>query len=415
MAARLRVPDHYDLVEEDVFELYRLGVVEANDPYRYNWRVECDKGAIFRRKYAYTPQPGDAGVYPLTMTLEDDDGHILDRKTVELRVRAVPETVKPADILCVGDSLTSGGIWVEELYRRLAGTGGEPTGLGLDLRFWGNMTSAGGIAHEGYGGWTFQSFNTDYDSARFWHVRGTHALTALDQHAVYKAADGGLWRVESVGEALKLVHMGGSVAAAPEGTLVWESGGSGNAPTITVESARRATGNPFWNEQAGCVDFLDWARRVGAPKIDCCLILLGWNSTWTPVPEYYEQVRTFLGNLRAAWPDCKVLLMGLQVPEIDGFGQSYGCMWNYMDKARYVFDMDERYARIAASERGVYAASLAGQFDTEYNMPHGEFPANPRNPRPVERGINGVHPAKEGYLQIADAFYRAVLPVLMET
>ena len=412
MAAGLRVPGHYNLVEGDTFELFRRGIVEANDPYRYNWRVECEKGAIFRRKYVYTPKAGDAGVWPMVMTLEDDDGRVLDRKTVELRVCAVPASVKPANVLCVGDSLTSGGVWVSELARRLTGTGGEPAGLGLPLRFWGSVPSESGVCHEGYGGWTFRSFNTDYDSARFWHVRGRHGLAGADQHALYRAADGGLWRVESVGEELKLIHMGGSAASAPEGTLSWESGGTGNAMTIVVESARRASGNPFWNEQAGKVDFADWARRVGAPGIDWCLILLGWNSTLTPTDVYLGQVRTFLSNLRAAWPGVRVLLMGLQVPEIDGFGQSYGCMWNFMDKARYVFEMDERYARIAAQEPGVWAASLAGQFDTEYNMPHGSFPANVRNPYPLERGTNGVHPAKEGYLQIADAFWRAFVPLL---
>ena len=91
MAAGLRVPDHYDLVEGDTFELFRRGIVEANDPYRYNWRVECEKGAIFRRKYVYTPKAGDAGVWPMVMTLEDEYGISIE---LEEGIATVQDLVK---------------------------------------------------------------------------------------------------------------------------------------------------------------------------------------------------------------------------------------------------------------------------------------------------------------------------------
>jgi len=61
MSAYLSLPKRYILIEGDTFELFRTGVVMANDPYAYNWRVECEKGAVFTRKYTYTPAAGDAG------------------------------------------------------------------------------------------------------------------------------------------------------------------------------------------------------------------------------------------------------------------------------------------------------------------------------------------------------------------
>ncbi|MEA4822998.1 MAG: SGNH/GDSL hydrolase family protein [Clostridiaceae bacterium] len=414
MGAQLNVPAYYDLAEGDTFELFRRGVVLASDPYRYNWRVECEKGAVFERKYGYTPAYGDRGEYPMVMSLEDDDGTVLDRRETVLRVHAVPASLaKPVNLLCVGDSLTSGGVWVSELARRLTGTGGTPAGLALPgIRFYGGVPAAPGVFHEGYGGWTFESFNTDYQSARFWHVRTAQTLTALDQHASYRDSRGGLWRVETPGAESKLVYMDGTPSDGPEGCLVWESGGTGQARALDILAARRASGNPFWDETRDAVDFRTWGKKVGADTVDLACVLLGWNSTLTPRERYFGSVRTFLANLRRTYPGCRVILMGLQVPDIDGFGQSYGCMWNYMDKLRYVFEMDERYAEIAVEDPLTVSASLAGQFDTEYNMPREAFPANVRNPRPVERGTNGVHPAKEGYLQIADAFYRAVIPFL---
>lgn len=418
MPARLNLPAYYNLVENDTFELFFKGIVEASDPYRYNLRIDCERGAIFRRKYVYTPLSGDAGTYPMTVSLEDDEERILDRKTLELRVFApataekLPKT--PYHILCVGDSLTSGGIWASELCRRLTATDGTPAGLGLNVRFWGNVPGTDGAFHEGYGGWTFRSFNTDYDSARFWHLRTAHTLTKLDQHAQYRDADGSLWRLESIdGDTLKLIYQSGTVPAkAPAGTLKWESGGNAHTD-IPAGETFRASGNPFWNEQTGKVDFSAWAEKLGCPTIDLVCVLLGWNSTLTPYADYMDDVRTFLANVRAAFPSAQVVLMGLQVPSIDGFGQSYGCMWNYMDKVRYVFEMDRRYADIARKTDFVTSANLAGQFDTEYNMPRAEFPVNVRSSVTEYRGTNGVHPAKEGYLQIADAFYRAVMPHLM--
>ena len=50
--------------------------------------------------------------------------------------------------------------------------------------------------------------------------------------------------------------------------------------------------------------------------------------------------------------------------------------------------------------------------DTENNYPWQEQPVNGENPAKVLRQNNGVHPAKEGYLQIADAFWRAFVPLL---
>ena len=410
--AFLNLPKYYDLVENDTFELFFRGIVAASDPYRYNIRIDCERGAIYRRKYVYTPTNGDAGTVPMIVSLENDEGTVLDRKELELRIHPAARRTfpKPYNVLCVGDSLTSGGIWASELYRRLTASDGKPAGLGLNVRFWGNVPGKNGAFHEGYGGWTFNSFNCDYDSARFWHLRTRHALIPSDQHAMFEDEAGASWRLESIdGDTLKLIYQTGNAAAAPVGALRWISGGESHTD-IPAGETFRASGNPFWDEAAERVDFGTWARKLGCPGIDLACILLGWNSTLTSEEEYFDHVRIFLANLRETFPNVKVILMGLQVPSIDGFGASYGCMWNYMDKLRYVFRMDERYAKIAEEYDWVSSASLAGQFDTEYNMPSAEFPVNVRGTKTEIRGTNGVHPAPEGYLQIADAFYRAGMP-----
>ena len=54
---------------------------------------------------------------------------------------------------------------------------------------------------------------------------------------------------------------------------------------------------------------------------------------------------------------------------------------------------------------------IAGQFDTEYNMPATEKPVNNRNDTTEVVGSNGVHPSVSGYYQIADAVFRSLCQV----
>ena len=52
---------------------------------------------------------------------------------------------------------------------------------------------------------------------------------------------------------------------------------------------------------------------------------------------------------------------------------------------------------------------IAGQFDTDYNMPVINKPVNNRNDKNEIIGSNGVHPTYNGYMQIGDAFFRSLV------
>ena len=52
---------------------------------------------------------------------------------------------------------------------------------------------------------------------------------------------------------------------------------------------------------------------------------------------------------------------------------------------------------------------MKAQFDVEYNMPTMEVNVNRRNDKKELIGSNGVHPTMNGYLQIGDVFYRALV------
>ena len=132
---------NYDLVEGDTFELFYRGVIRSMNPYQYYIYVTSPKGRPYPRYYTYTPAEGDEGDYPLTITLYDDFGRLIEQATTTLHVHKPVAPKRKINILCFGDSITYNGVWPYEGYRRFTKDDGEPKGLGFNdtLNFVGTM------------------------------------------------------------------------------------------------------------------------------------------------------------------------------------------------------------------------------------------------------------------------------------
>lgn len=406
-------PAYYELVVGDTFELFWKGVLLVNNPYNYNIKATCNEGKTYRRKYVFTPT--QVGTHSLTLELYDDTETLLDTVTVNLIVKekaASPSTQK--NVLCVGDSLLVGGEWATESRRRLTESGGTPTADGLSNINYIGTCQVGNTKFEGYGGWAFDAYNTEHKSNRFMWVTCTHDKTAIDQHSIYKDGNDNTWKIETIeSNRIKVIRTNESGVLPTNGTLTWESGGK-NHSNIIYTDAVQANGNPFWNEITGAVDFTNYATNQGVSSIDYVYVLLGWNSIGLSSDIYKTQVNLFISNIHNAFPNCKVVLIGLQVPALDGLGENYGCSWNYIDKLKKVFEFNDLYKSIAESTENVYFVNLAGQFDTENNMLVAERTVNARNATTETLQINGVHPAESGYLQIADVVYRSIVHRLQD-
>ena len=334
----LHLPEKYHLVVGDTFELFYKGVMLCKDPYAYNLLVSCDIGNAYSRKFSVTPtEPGD---HTLTLQVTDDFGNVLDSGSTHLVVaQKMAAPAENINVLCLGDSLTAGGVWVDELYRRLTKTtavtqynAAAPTGDGLkNITFIGKKTTANGAGFEGTGGWTYGSY---LDAAK--------------------------------------------------------------------------AGNPF--AYNGKVDFSAYCADLGVEKIHRCYILLGWNMAATAESAWKADAKALMDLLLAHNPAMKIVLLGLQIPALDGLGTNYGATGtyaNYRALQEYVFSVDKWNKALAAEHPGnVSWVSIAGQFDTEYNMPVVSAPVNLRSTAQTQQQNNGVHPAPVGYYQIADAVYR---------
>ncbi len=137
---RVVLPKSYDLVVGDTFQLFYRGIIEAVNPYCYDILALCEKGSNFPRYFEFTPE--EEGEHHLTVNVYANDKTLLASGQTMLKVHAAKGSPKqPVNILCVGDSLTSNGMWVAEAHRRLTAAGGEPKGHGLSgFRFIGTCT-----------------------------------------------------------------------------------------------------------------------------------------------------------------------------------------------------------------------------------------------------------------------------------
>lgn len=307
---------------------------------------------------------------------------------------------KKGNVLCVGDSLTQGGEWVKEFANRLAADGFYEINL-IGSR------EVGGVKFEGYGGWTYVSYNTANKSNGYVWITCDHNKTDADQHSVYLIGST-KWKIETIETGrLKMIRTSGSENMPSSGTLTWVSDGS-NHDDVVFTASEIAAGNPFWNESTSQVDFANYMSNIGltGQTIDYCILLLGWNETGRTETDFKANVNTFCTNLRNAYPNCKIMLIGLQIPSLDGMGANYGTTWKLSEKSNFVHNLDKWYQDITDSLENTKAVQLCGQFDTEHNMPTGTRQVNRRNPTTETYGTNGVHPNGYGYLQIADAVYR---------
>ena len=99
MAEKIRIvlPQKYDLVVGDTFQLYYRGVIEAPNPYVYSIVAKCKEGKSFPRYYEYTPTA--PGQYKLTIEVVDADFTVLGKGETVFRNHIVSTFFKVNNLL----------------------------------------------------------------------------------------------------------------------------------------------------------------------------------------------------------------------------------------------------------------------------------------------------------------------------
>lgn len=152
-------PTCYAVVGQPM-SIYYDNIVLTEKPEEYRFTVQCPLGKAETRRWSVTPAPGDVGDHRLSVSVCDAAGKEIDRTEMLLHVsRADAGAGKTIRLLIIGDSLTHATAYPNELARLLS-LPGNPVWSMLGTHRPPN--AAKGVAHEGYGGWTWQLFATHY-------------------------------------------------------------------------------------------------------------------------------------------------------------------------------------------------------------------------------------------------------------
>lgn len=421
------LPDRLTAVVGDTLQLFYQGMIKVPVPEsKYNILLTCSKGKQFPRYFEFTPVVGDVGSYSFKISVKNNNGKIVGEKTCYLdvvsKLASSPATDKK--IVCIGDSLTAGGEWCAEAFRRLCGSGGTPEGDGLNNISFCGIKTKNGAGYFGVGGWSWADYATEGRRAFRFQVSGVSSLT---YGAVYQN-DGHNYTViennttEGSGNILCAVDLGSSYTPDNTGILT-KSSGTGDE-TISYSSFSLDSQNPFWDYSENKLSFQNYADAYCGGTIDYLYALLSWNrmQAWqTDFSNIESDIKNFADALHSEFPSAKLKLTGIQVPSITGgMGANYGATGTtYADVFGMIataFNYNEFLKSIAndpSYSSFVEYIGIAPQFDTLYNMPFIEKNVNTRNSNKTEIiGTNGVHPSNSGYMQIADAVYRDLVKTL---
>ena len=165
---RLTLPaEMYAVVGVDM-NVYFDNVVLTETPQSFRFTVSCDVGRTEKRRWHFMPTVNDVGSHQFVISVSGAEGKALAKKTTRLIV--VPDDAgagQEVRILIVGDSLTHATAYPNEIARLLSREGNPKWRMLGTHR---PSSAAEGVAHEGYGGWTWIRFVTKYEP----NPDGTH-------------------------------------------------------------------------------------------------------------------------------------------------------------------------------------------------------------------------------------------------
>lgn len=447
--SEVRLANQYDLVVGDKFQLFYEGVIKGFDVLNEGILVNCSVGKQYPRYWEFEPTNDNAGKsYTLTIKTRQLDGSVISTGSTTIKVHAkLTNETTPSNLtaLIFGDSLTSSATWAAEGFRRIYGT--DESILPMSHGVTNTITTYGSknnthngfkIYHEGYGGWTWNSFLTaerGSDSTTNGIVVTLESAHGYDLDTVQKSIwtdnNGLLWELEDFPSETQIKFNRGddNNAAQSATTSPTTMTCTSLSLTITLTSVVWETTNPFYDEATESLNFNAHAATYGAGDADIVACLLTWNggggtadfNQEAKISVHMNKATQLLKAIHEDLPNAKIICMGIQLSSITGgAGYNYGAKGGYADTwstAFYAFDYDKALEELLTTDPELaeycYYCDTKGQFDTRYCMPYANVAVNTRVSGVTEmRGTNGVHPSTNGYYQIGDAFYRILHRVI---
>lgn len=184
---QLTLPPVVYAVPEATISIYHDNIVLTQKPEDCRFEFTCDVGQSEPKRWTVTPAAKDVGDHSIEVVIKDSKGAVLERGKTTLHVspRDAGEG-KTLRLLVIGDSLTHGSVYPNEIYRWMS-LPGNPK-----LAMLGTHKPPGvksGVAHEGYGGWKWSDFLTKFNPKPATDTAGPLARKTTSPF-VFPSADG---------------------------------------------------------------------------------------------------------------------------------------------------------------------------------------------------------------------------------
>lgn len=419
----------------DTLQIFKKSIVDSLG-IPYIMKIESAKGRAYPRYWEYTPNADDVGSSEIKFSLLNLDGSVIDERIVSLITVNASNTSK--NVLNIGDSTMANGEIPIEVSRRIKGTNGvatTPTALALS-----NINVVGRIKNgdktvgwEGTGGWTYTNYTSQGSRAVRFQVANAQSITVKDLIRIGATNSYGYYQFEVT--EVNVTNGTGNIRAVFSYTTPYSSsflnevsasGNLTNANNSVVGSYLSFTEEfyqPFWNSTANQFDIKTYVNDYCGNKVDYIFILLGINSLYgtkpfTSVDSVLDSCKNLLRKIHADLPNTKILLSTNNlVSQNGGLGFNYNAQTYFgqydvdvinhlifaMNKAYYTLETDTEFMPY------VGVINTHAQFDADNAFPTTIKNVNTRSSKTESIGTNGVHPTNNGYWQIADAEFRALL------
>lgn len=419
----------------DTLQIFKKSIVDSLG-IPYIMKIESAKGRVYPRYWEYTPNADDVGSSEIKFSLLNVDGSVIDERIISLITVNTSNTSK--NVLNIGDSTMANGEIPIELSRRIKGTNGVTTApIALALS---NINVVGRIKNgdktvgwEGTGGWTYTNYTSQGSRAVRFQVANAQSITVKDLIRIGATNSYGYYQFEVT--EVNVTNGTGNIRAVFSYTTPYSSnflnevsasGKLTNTNNLAIGSYLSFTEEfyqPFWNTTKNQFDIKTYVNDYCGNKVDYIFVLLGINSLYgtkpfTSVDSVLDSCKNLLRRIHADLPNTKILLSTNHlISQNGGLGFNYNAQTYFgqydvevinhlifaMNKAYYTLETDTEFMQY------VKVVNTHAQFDADNAFPTTIKNVNTRSGETESIGTNGVHPTNNGYWQIADAEFRALL------
>ena len=289
------------------------------------------------------------------------------------------------------------------------------------------------VGWEGTGGWTYTNYTSQGSRAVRFQVANAQSITVKDLIRIGATNSYGYYQFEVT--EVNVTNGTGNIRAVFSYTTPYSSnflnevsasGKLTNTNNLAIGSYLSFTEEfyqPFWNTTKNQFDIKTYVNDYCGNKVDYIFVLLGINSLYgtkpfTSVDSVLDSCKNLLRRIHADLPNTKILLSTNHlISQNGGLGFNYNAQTYFgqydvevinhlifaMNKAYYTLETDTEFMQY------VKVVNTHAQFDADNAFPTTIKNVNTRSGETESIGTNGVHPTNNGYWQIADAEFRALL------